>query len=99
MTQKYSIDAQLEEVRMAMSDYPGLARGGAISKSKIDFRIERLKSVCRTLDWVKTNETELRAWIAAQKDKRIVDEIECPPLDRQRGPEVIDELRKKVGAK
>lgn len=67
MTQKFSIDAQLEEVRMAIADYPGLNRGGTISKSKIDFRIERMKAVCMSLAFLKENRDAFLAW---QKELR-----------------------------
>lgn len=69
MTQKFSIDAQLEEVRMAIADYPGLQRGGAISKSKVDFRIERLQAVCASLAFLKESRDAFLAWQRELREK------------------------------
>jgi hypothetical protein len=63
MTQKFSIEAQLEEVRMAIDDYKYLA----IKSSVKEFRANRLRSVCRTLGWVQENEAAIRHWLAEQK--------------------------------
>lgn len=54
--QKFTIDAQIEEVISAIEDYPYLT----VKKSKADFRISRLRSALATLRWVKKNADELR---------------------------------------
>ena len=76
---RVSLDQQIEEVRMAIDDYPHLARGGAWSKSKIEYRVARLGWALKTLRWVEENEADIRIFIAQRNSRRIVDEITYAP--------------------
>jgi hypothetical protein len=58
-SKKYSIDAQIEEVTMALDDYRFLQ----IKPSKIEFRSDRLRSALATLRWVKENGDVLKALV------------------------------------
>jgi hypothetical protein len=69
-----SLDLQMEEVRRCIDDLP-IIEGRHQRKSKIEFRQDILRAVCRTLDFIKQNEEGIRAYIAERKRPRVEDEI------------------------
>lgn len=84
MTEKFSIDAQIEELRMAIDNYPTIARMGGMSKNKVEFRLQRLHATLHTLEWVKhnqalfrwmkDNEAALHQWLAERYERDNGDE-------------------------
>ena len=56
MTQKFTIDAQIEEVTMALDDYKYLQ-----TPKQFDFRVSRLRQVLATLRWVKEHGDVIKA--------------------------------------
>lgn len=68
--QKFTLDAQLEEIGLAISDLPCLNH----KKSLIEFRTSRLRAIQATLRWMKQNEAAIRHWLVEQKSKNAIGE-------------------------
>ena len=71
MTKKISLAQQIEEVDRELALRKGVfyerqVRSGAMRQSVADFHMARLQAVKTTLEWLRDNETEVRAYVAAR---------------------------------
>ncbi len=73
MTARFSISQQIEEVdrELELRDrvYKGKVHSGAWRASVAEFHMERMRSVKATLEWLRANETDVRAYVAAKAAK------------------------------
>lgn len=70
--ERISIGQQIEAVGFAVTRQASLANGGSVrgmrGRSTEEYDVKRLQAALRTLEWVRANEGEIRAWIAAKKE-------------------------------
>jgi hypothetical protein len=71
---KFSIHQQIDEVkreiRMREEVYPRQVRSGVLRQSIADYQMQRMKAVLATLEWVRDNETDVRAFVIAKVEAR-----------------------------
>jgi hypothetical protein len=74
----HSISAQLEEVVQEIKrrerEYPGDVTRGRLRASEADFKIDRLRGVKSTLEWLPENEATIRAKIEWKRGGRTLEE-------------------------
>jgi hypothetical protein len=56
---KPSIDQQLEECRRLIDDIKNI-EGRGQRKSVVEYRQDMIRAICRTLEWIKENESDFR---------------------------------------
>ena len=68
---KFNLRQQIEEIdrelRKRAEVYPRWVRSGKIKQSQADYHVARLEAVKTTLEWLATNETEIRAYVEQRK--------------------------------
>ena len=70
---KTSLTAQIAEVEYELAQrasvYPRIASSHPARRSELELHTERMKAVWATLDWLRENETDVRAYVEAKKIK------------------------------
>ncbi len=95
------IDEVAREILIRAEVYPRQVAQGKLRQSIADYQVERLKAALVTLQWLRDNETDIRAYVAAKATARAVDEQNCPGhVASERDPKIcghcgthIDSLR------
>lgn len=68
---RVSIHQQIDEVdrelKMRAQVYPSWVARGKLRQSIADYQVRRLEAVMATLEWVRDNEIELRAYVEKKK--------------------------------
>ncbi len=71
---KVSIGSQIDEVKRELEErervYPRLIASRKLRQSVADYQMDRMRSVLATLEWLRDNETDIRAAVAAIKERR-----------------------------
>ena len=69
---KFSISQQIEEIEREITlrerVYPNQVRTGAMRQSVADYHMNRIKAAKASLEWLRANETAVRAFVSKQKD-------------------------------
>jgi len=75
---KVSITSQIDEVQRELKErervYAHLIASRKLRQSIADYQMDRMRSVLTTLEWLRDNETDIRAAVAAIKERRKADE-------------------------
>jgi hypothetical protein len=70
---KHSIGAQIKEAQreltMRQSVYPGQVGRGKMRQGEADLLMDLQGSIIKSLEWLRDNETDIRAFIAAKKEE------------------------------
>lgn len=70
---KISLNLQIDEVTRELNQrrgvYPRMVAKGTMKQSLADYQMERLEAVKATLEWLRENETDVRAYVAAKKER------------------------------
>ncbi len=68
---KISLNNQIEAVRLAETRQRALANGQSVKglrgRAVEEFDLQRLNAAARSLEWLRENEAEIRAWVEARK--------------------------------
>ena len=71
---KISLSQQIDEVerelRMRAEVYPRWVRNGKLRQSIADYQVERMEHVKASLEWLRDNETDVRAYVATKIEVR-----------------------------
>ena len=71
---KISLNQQIDEVNRELAErkrvYSHLVASRKMRQSTADFQTERMLAVLATLEWLQENETDIRAAVAAIKERR-----------------------------
>jgi hypothetical protein len=74
MTAPVPLSRQIGEVMRELGQrrkvYPGLVKRGTYRQSEVDFLIESMDGVLKTLRWLSANEDEIRAFLALPAEAR-----------------------------
>lgn len=75
---KVSIGSQIDEVKRELEErervYSRLIASRKLRPSVAEYQMDRMRSVLATLEWIRDNETDIRAAVAAIKERRKADE-------------------------
>ncbi len=67
-TKKYSLQAQITEVKRELAQrekvYPNLVRSQRLKEGQAEYQVDTLKGVLATLEWLQSNEADVRAFVA-----------------------------------
>ena len=71
---KVSLTSQVaavqREIHQRGSVYPRLVAKGQMRQSEADLHISHMQAVLDTLEWLRANETDVRAFVAAKREAR-----------------------------
>lgn len=71
---RISLTAQIAEVEYELGQratvYPRIAQKSPNRRSELELHVERMQAVEATLQWLRENETDVRAYVKAKKVKK-----------------------------
>lgn len=71
---KISLNQQIDEVSRELEQrdrvYPRQVASGAMRQSIADYQVARMSAVKTTLEWLRENETDVRAYVAAKAEAK-----------------------------
>lgn len=70
---KHTIGAQIAEAQrelsMRQTVYPGLVGRGKMRQGEADHHIDLQRSIIKSLEFLRDNETDIRAYVAARQEE------------------------------